>query len=180
MRASRLQNLVSPSYELREHLLGSRSCAHHPLPPSAGDEADPPAQAYHNAFLSCLCVDNADARLFTSSADFCMKLWEPQSMREVARVSVNRRFEQNSPADPNKPHVGKVSAACISEAHNLLLTGSNDTTIKVWSLGDLALRATLMGHTNNMIFVRLLAVCLCVCVCVCVCVVNTTRLIHQR
>jgi F-box-like/WD domain, G-beta repeat len=98
--------------------------------PSSGDDSTNPPEGIY-------CVYFDHQYLATGSRDHSIRLWEKkQSFNFLAQL---------------KDHNGSVLCLQLDSKRNLLVSGSSDSTIKVWDLEGRKIIQTLEGHTESVL-----------------------------
>lgn len=106
-------------------------------------------------------VTGANGWLLTASKDRTLKLWQLASLLSTLRSPRPEDWASRSAAvfsaPPARPrtsaavvaHDKDVNAVAVAPNDRLAATGSADKTVKLWSLPDLTLVATLRGHRRG-------------------------------
>ena len=106
----------------------------------------------HDKDINALAISPSLQMFASASQDRTVKIW---SMDEGETQGVLRGHKRGvwsvAFAPKGTPPITDDSGAAASSSRGLLLTGSGDRTVKVWSLNDYACIRTLEGHTNNVL-----------------------------
>ena len=105
----------------------------------------------HDKDINAIDV-NHNATLFASaSQDRTVRVWSLEDGEGVGVLRGHRRGVWTVKfAPPDTPSIN-VGGSQISGARGLVLTGSGDKTLKLWSLADYSCLRTFEGHTNNVL-----------------------------
>lgn len=104
----------------------------------------------HTASVGCVCISQSLAKFFVSaSQDSCLKLW---SLPENLTTSSGHIEIQST--HTVLAHVKDINSVAISLNDELIATGSQDKTAKLWSTNNLRLIGTFNGHRKGVWCVR--------------------------
>jgi len=84
----------------------------------------------HTEWVNCLCAQAHENKLYSSSEDNTIKIWDTETHELVATLEGHTR-----------------GVLCLTIHENKLYSGSDDQTIRVWNTETYELVATLEGHT---------------------------------
>jgi len=107
----------------------------------------------HTFDIGAINADWAGERAVTASLDGHVVIWDLKTGAEVARAKDEAGEETGSIPDTASAHRGGVYALATSWEKGFVLSGSEDETLKLWSLEGLNLVTTLEGHSNAVRFI---------------------------
>ncbi|KAI8146431.1 hypothetical protein BJV82DRAFT_386668 [Fennellomyces sp. T-0311] len=88
----------------------------------------------HRQHVYCLAFDKADARLFTGSDDFLVKVWNVRTGHLVYTI---------------RGHQNVITDIAINEENTLIATASSDGYVRVWKMENFEPVAYLRSHTST-------------------------------
>jgi len=94
----------------------------------------------HTNYVSALAL--SDNIMYSGSWDMNIQIWDLNKMEVTATILK----EDSSSAKPTNGHTNCIS--CVKVAGPLLVSGSYDNTVKIWSRNTLQCKSTLRGHSN--------------------------------
>ncbi|KAL8707925.1 MAG: hypothetical protein Q9220_007145 [cf. Caloplaca sp. 1 TL-2023] len=107
----------------------------------------------HDKDINAISI-NHNGNLFASaSQDRTVKIWSADDGTVQGILRGHRRGVWSVKFAPKEipPITGDNSGGPVSSRHGLILTGSGDKTVKLWSLSDYTCLRTLEGHTNSVL-----------------------------
>ncbi|KAL8914606.1 MAG: hypothetical protein Q9171_000787 [Xanthocarpia ochracea] len=106
----------------------------------------------HDKDINAISV-NHDSTLFASaSQDRTVKIWSVEEGEVQGILRGHRRGVWSVTFAPKDiPAVSGDGTGPASTRHGVVLTGSGDKTVKIWSLTDYSCLRTLEGHTNSVL-----------------------------
>ncbi|KAI4102318.1 MAG: hypothetical protein LQ339_004673 [Xanthoria mediterranea] len=106
----------------------------------------------HDKDINAISV-NYDNGLFASaSQDRTVKIWSVEDGEVQGILRGHRRGVWSVMFAPkDTPAISGDSTGPASTRHGVVLTGSGDKTVKIWSLTDYSCLRTLEGHTNSVL-----------------------------
>ena len=128
-----------------------------PKPSAASDGLTQPQRATaaftrkaHDKDINAIAIDPSSTLFASASQDRTVKIW---SVDDGAALGVLRGHKRGvwsvAFAPPDLPTI--ASDAGPIRARNLVLTGSGDKTVRLWSLVDYACLHTFEGHSHNVL-----------------------------
>ncbi|KAG2224593.1 hypothetical protein INT45_003733 [Circinella minor] len=87
----------------------------------------------HRQHVYCLAFDKANARLFTGSDDFLVKVWNVQTGHLIYTI---------------RGHQNVITDIAINEENTLIATASSDGYVRVWKMETFEPVAFLRSHTS--------------------------------
>ncbi|KAI9261484.1 hypothetical protein BDA99DRAFT_511475 [Phascolomyces articulosus] len=88
----------------------------------------------HRQHVYCLAFDKADARLFTGSDDFLVKVWNVRTGHLIYTI---------------RGHQNVITDIAINEENTLIATASSDGYVRVWKMDTFEPVAHLKTHTST-------------------------------
>ncbi|KAL8655704.1 MAG: hypothetical protein Q9210_000726 [Variospora velana] len=127
-------------------------------PSSAKKGAHPSSRALytrkaHDKDINAISINHNNTLFASASQDRTVKIWSVQEGEVQGILRGHRRGVWSvrfAPKD-TPPISGDSSTGPASSRHGLVLTGSGDKTVKIWSLSDYSCLRTLEGHTNSVL-----------------------------
>ncbi|KAL9614782.1 MAG: hypothetical protein Q9167_000773 [Letrouitia subvulpina] len=105
----------------------------------------------HDKDINAISINSSSTLFASASQDRLVKIWSTEEgeaqgvLRGHRRGVWSVRFAQN-----DMPNISGTSGPA-SARQGLVLTGSGDRTVKIWSLSDYSCIRTLEGHTNSVL-----------------------------
>lgn len=105
----------------------------------------------HDKDINALDINHASKLFASASQDRTVKVWSLEDGEVMGVLRGHRRgvwTVRFAPIDVPAVH---VDGSQVSSARGLILTGSGDKTVKIWSLVDYGCIRTFEGHTNSVL-----------------------------
>ena len=105
----------------------------------------------HEKDINAISVNHNSLLYASASQDRTVKVWSTEEGEVQGVLHGHRRgvWSVRFAAKETPPIAG--NSGPVSSSHGLLLTGSGDKTIKIWSLADYSCLRTLEGHTSSVL-----------------------------
>ncbi|KAH3758317.1 platelet-activating factor acetylhydrolase [Pelomyxa schiedti] len=101
----------------------------------------------HTEWVRAVAITPDAALIISASADRTLKVWNFQKGTCVATLEGHSHVIECIAVSP-KPHTLKSTGSSEGGSGYLVVSGSRDNTIKVWSLATMDCLTTLSGHDN--------------------------------
>ena len=119
------------------------------------DTAKPARATYtrkaHDKDINALDVNHSSKFFASASQDRTVKIWSLEDGEVVGILRGHRRGVWTVKFAPSNTPSISVGGSQMSSARGLILTGSGDKTVKIWSLVDYSCIRTFEGHTNSVL-----------------------------
>lgn len=104
----------------------------------------------HDKDINALDVNHSSALFASASQDRTVKIWSTEDGSVVGILRGHRRGVWSVKFAPEgTPRINSETGG--SNSRGLVLTGSGDKTLKIWSLSDYSCVLTFEGHTNSVL-----------------------------
>ena len=125
------------------------------IPQTPSKDAKPPRALYtrkaHDKDINALDI-SPDSQLFASaSQDRLVKIWSTESGETIGILRGHRRGVWSAKFAPKDTPSITGEEGASAKGKGLLLTGSGDKTIKIWSLSTFTCLRTFEGHTTSVL-----------------------------
>ncbi|KAL8843590.1 MAG: hypothetical protein Q9170_000094 [Blastenia crenularia] len=106
----------------------------------------------HDKDINAISTNHNNTLFASASQDRTVKVWSVEEGEVQGILRGHRRGVWSVRFAPkDTPPISGDSTGPASNRHGLVLTGSGDRTVKIWSLGDYSCLRTLEGHTNSVL-----------------------------
>ncbi|KAL8953661.1 MAG: hypothetical protein Q9222_000498 [Ikaeria aurantiellina] len=107
----------------------------------------------HDKDINAISINHNSTLFASASQDRTVKIWSADDGEVQGILRGHRRGVWSVKFAPKEtpPITSDNSGGPASSRHGLILTGSGDKTVKIWSLPDYACLRTLEGHTNSVL-----------------------------
>lgn len=105
----------------------------------------------HDKDINALAISHSLALFASASQDRTVKIWSTEEGEVQGILRGHRRGVWSVAFAPKDTPSISGDNGSASSSRGLILTGSGDKTIKVWSLNDYSCLRTLEGHTNSVL-----------------------------
>ena len=99
----------------------------------------------HSGSIYALCISSDGQTLVSGSRDTTIKIWHLHTITTYNSNSTNRLIGDGL-IDTFTGHSDSINAVAISKNGQIIISGSEDNTIKLWELNTGECLATLEGH----------------------------------
>ena len=99
----------------------------------------------HSGSIYSLCLSSDGQTIISGSRDATIKIWHIHSIKTYNSNSTNR-FIGDGLIDTLTGHSDSINSVAISLNGQLIVSGSEDSTVKLWNLNTGECLATLEGH----------------------------------
>ncbi|KAI5776888.1 WD40-repeat-containing domain protein [Geopyxis carbonaria] len=103
----------------------------------------------HEKDINAIDVSPDDKLFASASQDRTIKIWDTAACETVGVLRGHRRAVWSVQFAPAGVTASVLGGADGTRAGTLLVSGSTDRTVKLWSLADFSCLRTLEGHTNS-------------------------------
>ncbi|KAL8944582.1 MAG: hypothetical protein Q9216_000385 [Gyalolechia sp. 2 TL-2023] len=106
----------------------------------------------HDKDINAISINHNNALFASASQDRTVKIWSVEGGEVQGILRGHRRGVWSVKFAPkDTPSISGDSTGPASSRHGLILTGSGDKTVKIWSLSDYSCLRTMEGHTNSVL-----------------------------
>ncbi|KAL8656910.1 MAG: hypothetical protein Q9226_002445 [Calogaya cf. arnoldii] len=106
----------------------------------------------HDKDINAISVNHDNTLFASASQDRTVKIWSVEEGEVQGILRGHRRGVWSVMFAPkDTPAISGDSTGPASTRHGVVLTGSGDKTVKIWSLTDYSCLRTLEGHTNSVL-----------------------------
>lgn len=106
----------------------------------------------HDKDINALDVSPNGQSFASASQDRLVKIWDVETGETIGILRGHRRGVWSVKFSPaSTPALSGEDGVVASKSKGMILTGSGDRTVKIWSLGDYTCLRTLEGHTNSIL-----------------------------
>ena len=106
----------------------------------------------HDKDINAISTNHNSTRFASASQDRTVKIWSVEDGEVQGVLRGHRRGVWSVKFAPKDlPPIQGENSGPASSSRGLVLTGSGDKTIKIWSLTDYSCLRTLEGHTNSVL-----------------------------
>lgn len=99
----------------------------------------------HSGSIYALCISSDGQTLISGSRDTTIKIWHLHTIDIYKSNSINRLIGDGL-VDTLTGHSDSINAVAITQNGRIIISGSEDNTIKLWDLNTGECLATLDGH----------------------------------
>ena len=105
----------------------------------------------HDKDINAIAVNHNSSLFASASQDRTVKIWSTEEGEVQGVLRGHRRGVWSVQFAPRDVPVISGDADSVNGNRGLILTGSGDKTVKIWSLIDYSCLRTLEGHTNSVL-----------------------------
>ncbi|KAL8808342.1 MAG: hypothetical protein Q9182_000162 [Xanthomendoza sp. 2 TL-2023] len=106
----------------------------------------------HDKDINAISINHNNTLFASASQDRTVKIWSVEDGEVQGILRGHRRGVWSVMFAPkDTPAISGDSTGPASTRHGVVLTGSGDKTVKIWSLTDYSCLRTLEGHTNSVL-----------------------------
>ncbi|KAI4171303.1 MAG: hypothetical protein LQ343_004380 [Gyalolechia ehrenbergii] len=106
----------------------------------------------HDKDINAISINQNNTLFASASQDRTVKIWSVEVGEVQGILRGHRRGVWSVKFAPkDTPSISGDSTGPASSRHGLILTGSGDKTVKIWSLRDYSCLRTMEGHTNSVL-----------------------------
>ncbi|KAL8789871.1 MAG: hypothetical protein Q9213_000939 [Squamulea squamosa] len=106
----------------------------------------------HEKDINAVSVNHDNTLFASASQDKTVKIWSVEEGEVQGILRGHRRGVWSVMFAPkDTPAISGNSTGLASTRHGVVITGSGDKTVKIWSLTDYSCLRTLEGHTNSVL-----------------------------
>ncbi|KAL8692974.1 MAG: hypothetical protein Q9224_003851, partial [Gallowayella concinna] len=126
-------------------------------PKNSGSKSQPLSRALytrkaHDKDINAISINHNNTLFASASQDRTVKIWSIDEGEVQGILRGHRRGVWSVMFAPkDTPAISGDSTGPASTRHGVVLTGSGDKTVKIWSLTDYSCLRTLEGHTNSVL-----------------------------
>lgn len=123
----------------------------------SGNEAESTHRAQytrkaHDKDINAISINHNNTLFASASQDRTVKIWSVEEGEVQGVLRGHRRGVWSVKFAPKEtPPISGDSTGPASTRNGVVLTGSGDKTVKIWSLSDYSCLRTLEGHTNSVL-----------------------------
>lgn len=127
------------------------------VPPAQSPKAHPKTSAArytrkaHDKDINAIAVNHNSTLFASASQDRTVKVWSVEEGEVQGILRGHRRGVWSVQFAPKDTPAVTGDSGVASSSRGILLTGSGDKTVKIWSLTDYSCLRTLEGHTNSVL-----------------------------
>ncbi|KAL8999307.1 MAG: hypothetical protein Q9169_001852 [Polycauliona sp. 2 TL-2023] len=106
----------------------------------------------HDKDINAISINHDNTLFASASQDRTVKIWSAEEGEVQGILRGHRRGVWSVTFAPkDTPAISGDGTSPASTRHGVVLTGSGDKTVKIWSLTDYSCLRTLEGHTNSVL-----------------------------
>ena len=105
----------------------------------------------HDKDINAIAISHTSSLFASASQDRTVKIWSIEEGEVQGILRGHRRGVWSVAFAPKETPSISSEDGSASSSRGLVLTGSGDKTIKIWSLNDYSCLRTLEGHTNSVL-----------------------------
>lgn len=105
----------------------------------------------HDKDINAISINHSSTLFASASQDRTAKIWSVEEGEVQGVLRGHRRGIWSVRFAPNNTPTITGDAGPVSGSRGLVLTGSGDKTVKIWSLTDYSCLRTFEGHTNSVL-----------------------------
>lgn len=106
----------------------------------------------HDKDINAISINHNNTLFASASQDRTVKIWSVEEGEVQGVLRGHRRGVWSVKfAAKDTPPISGDNSGPASSRHGVVLTGSGDKTVKIWSLTDYSCLRTLEGHTNSVL-----------------------------
>lgn len=104
----------------------------------------------HDKDINAIDIDHKSSRFASASQDRTVRIWSCETGEAVGVLRGHKRGVWSVKFAPSgTPNITTEDGGQASIGNGLVITGSGDKTVKLWSLNDYSCLRTFEGHTNS-------------------------------